>query len=81
MPLHLSGLQLSAPATTASVPPSLPPLQFGSFGNSAAAMEVEQPAVTAAATKVFPGAGAAFDPDLLVQTLVPALAAALQQGL
>ncbi len=82
-PLHLAGLHLSAPATTATpVRPSLPPLQFGSFGSSAAPMEVDQSAATAAAAVQCPGAGAAYDPNLLVvQTLVPALIAALQQGL
>ncbi len=76
MPLHLSGLHLSAPAATAT------PVQFGSFASSAAPMDVDQPAATAAAAVQFPGAGAAYDPNLLVvQTLVPALIAALQQGL
>ncbi len=37
-------------------------------------MEVEQPAPTAAAAVEFPGAGAAYDPDLLVQATVPVLA-------
>ncbi len=44
-------------------------------------MEVEQPAATAAAATVCPGAGAAYDPALLAQTLVHVLVAALQQGL
>ena len=78
-PLHMSTLTLSGPATTMSQ--SLPPLQFGSFGNSEAEpMDADQPATAAPAALGLPGPGAAFDPAELAKILAPMLAGAMQQS-